>query len=82
MSFDWMESRVPEQVKNRGEQRRRDSCRREIRERASLLQRLGHDHAYALHRCLSNLEWSFEHAGESPLSTDEVRAVVKAVYNK
>ena len=82
MSFDWMESNVPSRVKDRGPQARRDAYTREIRERAALLRRLGHDHDYALHRCLSNLEWSFERSDQAPISADDVRAVVKAVYSK
>ncbi len=80
MPFDWLHPHVPEAVRAEDPTRLRQGCEHDVRVRAGLLQRLGRDQAYTLHRCLGNLAWGYEAAGQAPLSADEVRAVVADVY--
>ena len=80
MSFDWMHADVPEAVVATGEARFKDALVGEIRERAALLRRLGHTRAYAELRCRRNVTWAFDSAGTSPLSDDEVSAIVGEIF--
>lgn len=80
--FDWMTAHVPPHVVARGTTARQRMHAEEIRGRASLLKRLGYPEAYALHRCLSNLEDAFALHGTSPLTHEEVRKLVADVYQR
>lgn len=80
MSFDWMHADVPAAVAASGEARFKDALAAEIRDRAALLRRLGHTRAYAELRCRRNVTWAFDGAGTSPLSDDEVAALVGEIY--
>lgn len=76
MPFDWMRS--PPRADFATEQRRQ--FEREIRERAALLRRLGHDAPAARRRCRENLAWEFERAGGAPLTAADVDRMVDEVY--
>jgi len=52
----------------------------EIRDRASLLRRLGYSKADAVHRCLGNIAWSHSVAGTPALSPTQIRKIVSEVY--
>ncbi len=80
MSFDWMDAARPAGAAERGAKARRAQCVAEIRERAALLRRLGHDHDYTLRRCITNQAWAWESSGTPPVSEDEIRAMVGGVY--
>lgn len=82
MPFDWLTPRVPAAVRARDPERRARSAESDVRARAALLQRLGYEQSYALHRALGNQAWAYEAGGEAPLSDDAVRAAVADVYTK
>ena len=82
MPFDWLTPRVPAAVRARDPERRASSAEGDVRARAALLQRLGYDQSFAVHRALGNLAWAYELGGAAPLSDDQVRAVVADVYAK
>ena len=79
MPFSWMDE-TSEPDSGRDTEARSAACEKELRERASLLKRLGHDKATALHRCLGNVAWAFTIQGEPPLSPAQIRKIVNAVY--
>ena len=79
MPFAWMDE-TSEPDSDRGSEARSAACEKELWERASLLKRLGHDKATALHRCLGNVAWAFTVQGQPPLSPAQIRKIVSAVY--
>jgi hypothetical protein len=80
MTFAWWEPMVPAMSAERGATARRAMHAAEVRGRAALLKRLGHDEAYAAHRCIGNIEWAFELRGTPPLSREEVKKLVAGVF--
>jgi hypothetical protein len=75
MPFDWMQTRDPAPRRSRAE-----ATAAEIRERAGLFRRLGHDKATAVHRCLGNIAWAFSESGQPALTAAQVRKIVSEVY--
>jgi hypothetical protein len=80
MPFDWLDSKVPASVRERGPAARKRMHEDEIRQRAGLLRRLGHDQDTAVRRCLAHLGNGFDVIGTAPISEKEVRALVAHVY--
>lgn len=80
MPFDWLQSPAPAVIASRGGAARKRMTEDEVRARAGLLRRLGRDQAQATRRCLANLAWGYELAGKRPLTDNEVKALVAAVY--
>lgn len=80
MSFDWMQADVPATIVAGGEARFKEALAAEVRDRAALLRRLGHTRAYAELRCRRNVAWAFESGGTSPLTDDEIVALVGVAY--
>jgi len=77
MPFDWMSTEAHTPRRSRA-----DACADEIRARAGLFRRLGHDKATAIHRCLGNIAWAFSESGQPPLSAAQVRKIVNDVYDR
>ena len=82
MPFDWMHTEVPSLVVDRNQRKRRAMHEAEIRNRASLLLRLGYDQAYAVRRCMGNQVWSFDTRGVAPLTNEEVSGIVEGVFKR
>lgn len=82
MSFDWMHAHVPDFIVDRNRSHQRKMHEDEVRVRAALLRRLGHAQEQALHRCLGNEQWAFEMKGASPLTEQDIRAIVEGVYKR
>ena len=80
MSFDYLVSKIPDQVRKRAPASNKRMHEEEIRYRAALYRRLGRDKDTAVQRCLAHLAWTYEIAGKSPVSDREVKALVEAVY--
>ena len=75
MSFDWMEStRRTQGADPKGQ------VVQGLREKASLLKRLGYDAKYATNRCLSDLKWQFDGAQKAPLRDSDVKKLVKSIF--
>lgn len=81
MPFDWYHVRSTASAGARARQGSLDAQRREVRERASLLMRLGRSKADAAARCRQNLRWQYELRGESPV-LGEVDGLVDEVYGR
>lgn len=82
MPFEWLQPHVPEAVRSADQTRRLQGCEHDVRVRAALLQRLGRDQSTTLRRCLGDLRWAYEVGGTSPLTDDQVTAIVADVYAK
>jgi hypothetical protein len=80
--FDWMHYEVPALVQERSSARRREMHVQEIKDRARMLRRFGHDAEFVVHRCLGNLYWAYELHGETALTPEEVREAVTQVYER
>lgn len=81
MAFDWMHPRIPDSFRASWPDKGREAARREIRERASLLMRLGRTKKEAAARCRQNLEWDWDLSGKPPL-LGEVDGLVDEVYRR
>jgi hypothetical protein len=78
MPFDWLHAHVPRRPQHRDEM-----YRRELRERAALLQRLGYSRADARVRLAANLDWDFEiGAGHKAVSDRELDEIVDEVWKR
>ena len=77
MPFDWMTTATPAPQRSCS-----DAYADEIRDRAGLFRRLGHDKATAIHRCLGNIAWAFSGSGQPPISAAQVRKIVGEVYER
>ncbi len=77
MPFDWMNTEPPSPRRSCAE-----AYADEIRERAGLFRRLGHDKSTAVHRCLGNIAWAFSASGQPPISAAQVRKIVGEVYDR
>jgi hypothetical protein len=77
MPFDWMHTARAEPRRTAAE-----AYADEIRERAGLFRRLGHERSTAVHRCLGNIAWAFSDSGSPPLSAAQVRKIVGEIYDR
>lgn len=75
MEFDWLESSAPSGPTVRD----LDVLRDEVRKRAAMLFRLGHERDAVVTRCQQNLRW--EH-GEGSLIDAEIEDLVASVHNR
>jgi len=82
MPFCWMNEKAEERVQSTGSAAREDATIVEIRDRASMMRRLGHSKADALHRCMGNLAWAYSVSGQPAVSPARVRKLVNEVYGK
>lgn len=80
MEFDWMDYTLPEEIKTRNAEHLKRSHLEEIKDRASMLKRLGYDHEYVLHRIVGNQNWGVEMNGAKVLESDEIKKVVNLVF--
>ncbi len=81
MDFDWMNVELPRDILVRNAERRADMARNDVRARASMLRRLGHDAAYAKHRLLGNRAWAAELIpGGAVLTAKQVREEIAKAY--
>ena len=81
MSFEWYEAKVPEERRAAWSANHVDVQRREVRERAALLMRLGRSKADAVRRCKQNIAWQYDLHGSSNISK-EVKRLVDEVYGR
>jgi len=77
MPFDWMNT-----ARTAPRRRAAEACADEVRERAGLFRRLGHERSTAVHRCLGNIAWAFSASGTPPLSAAQVRKIVGEIYDR
>ncbi len=77
MPFDWMHTVLANPTRSREE-----AFADEIRDRAGLFRRLGHERAHAIHRCLGNIAWAFSESGTPPVTAAQVRKIVGEVYDR
>lgn len=75
MEFDWLEPTAPSGPTIRD----LDVLRDEVKKRAAMLYRLGHESDVVVARCRQNLRW--EH-GERSLIDAEVESLVASVHNR
>lgn len=80
MSFDWMQTDIPDAVQARGGESRVAMVVDEVRERAALLKRLGYSQDHALRRCQGNVDWSYAVAGKAAISKADIKRIVGEVY--
>lgn len=78
-AFAWQGSSAPASVSQSFTEKYLDMSRREIRDRASLLRRLGYSRDETLGRCRSYQDWEHEPFHSSQLLT-EVAQIVDEVY--
>jgi len=76
-----MESGVPEPFRERYPRRAAEGFRREIRDRAGILMRLGRSEDQARFRCRRNVDWELE-LSDRPAFAGEVDSLVKNVYSR
>jgi len=81
MPFDWMEPKVGEAVRGRAEARTKEARRRDVRDRAGILMRLGWAQKAVAARCKRSLEWEHD-LGPEPLAASEVNAIVRDVFER
>ena len=82
MDFDWMHYELPDDIVARNAERLEQMHRDEVRVRAGLLRRLGHDRDYAAHRCLGNQLWAYEVACSPPIEPEDIRGEVDWTYKR
>ena len=82
MPFCWMDEKNEERDQSAGSVSSVDATIVEIRDRASMMRRLGHSKADALHRCMGNLAWAYSVSGQPAVSPARVRKLVSEVYGK
>ena len=80
-TFDWMHTETSRATRADFAEKRRNMQRNEIRDRARLLRRLGHDQAAATRRIRENLEWEFDNLPR-PWVIGELDKIVAAVFKK
>ena len=81
MPFCWLDENDTPQRPSTGAERAA-ATETEIREKASLMKRLGHSKADAVHRCMGNVAWAFSVAGQPAVTPARIRKIVSAVYGK
>ena len=81
MPFCWKDEKGPQKNVSEGGARE-DATIVEIRDRASMMRRLGHSKADAIHRCMGNIAWAFSVSGQPAVSPARVRKLVGEVYGK
>ena len=77
MPFCWMDEESGSVVETTT---KAETAINEIRERASLLRRLGYAKADAVHRCLGNVAWAHSVSGTPAVSPSQIRKTVGEVY--
>lgn len=80
MPFCWMDE-TTEATPVEGHTSREETTEVEVRDRASLLRRLGYSQADAVHRCLGNVAWAFSVQGKPAITPARIRKVVLSVYS-
>ncbi len=80
MPFPWLHASIPDAVTGTFPGKRHAMLRKEVRERAGLLMRLGHSRQEAAARCRANLEWEFE-LEELPGVVGEIETLVGEVFD-
>jgi hypothetical protein len=80
MPFCWMDE-TTESTPVEGHTSRGETTENEVRDRASLLRRLGYSQADAVHRCLGNVAWAFSVQGKPAITPARIRKVVLSVYS-
>ncbi len=81
MTFEWYEVKKVDEVRAQWSARGADAQRREVRERAALLMRMGRSKAEAVSRCKQNIDWQYELRGAASISK-EVKRLVDEVYGR
>ena len=77
--FPWHDAQVPAGVSASFQDKFLDMHRRELKDRASMLRRLGYPREETLRRCEAYAEWEFEPFHSSPLHK-EIATLVDEVY--
>jgi hypothetical protein len=80
MPFCWMDE-ATELASTGGQTSRAETTEHEVRDRASLLRRLGYSQAEAVHRCLGNVAWAFSVHGKPAITPARLRKLVASVYS-
>jgi len=81
MAFEWYEVSAGGSRREDWPTKHAEAQRREVRERAALLMRLGRSKEQAVRRCQQNLTWQYElREGSSVVA--EVEALVAEVYGR
>jgi hypothetical protein len=81
MPFPWLQSKIVPEFAASLPERRKEMQRREVRERAALLMRLGRSRKEATATCRANLEWEFDGMA-APEVLGEIDALVEQVYTR
>ena len=81
MPFCWLDENDTSERQSTGAERT-DATETEIREKASLMKRLGHPKADAVHRCMGNVAWAFSVSGQPAVTPARIRKIVSLVYGK
>ena len=81
MSFEWYEVSVGGSQREDWPSKHAEAQRREVRERAALLMRLGRTKDEAVHRCRQNIEWQYELRGGASVAS-EVQTLVDEVFGR
>ncbi len=81
MPFDWLEPRVGQVVRRREAARTLEAHRRDVRDRAAILMRLGWSAADARERCRRALEWEHDLA-PAPAVLSELDTLIAGVYER
>ena len=81
MAFEWYEVSAGGRRREDWPSKHAEAQRREVRERAALLMRLGRSKEQAVQRCRQNIEWQYALRGGSSVAS-EVQALVDEVYGR
>lgn len=81
MAFDWLESKRTDALTKRCRERATEARKREVRDRAALLMRLGRTKKEAVRRCRQNFDWEWEMHAPCP-GMSEVEGLVDEVYRR
>ena len=79
MPFCWMDE-TTETATQDGQSSRVEAAEAEVRDRASLLRRLGYSQSDTVHRCLGNVAWAFSVHGKPAITPARLRKLVAALY--
>ncbi len=79
--FDWLVPFVPPGADAHSAEQAREARRRELRDRAALLMRLGRSQSEVTERLRQNLRWEWEMQPPAP-GVDEIADLVAAVYGR
>lgn len=81
MVFPWHQVHIPDELTRTFKDSGLEMYRREVRDRASLLRKLGYAKDDAKARCRQNLEWEYQLHGKAPI-LDEISKLVDEVYGR